>query len=148
MIDAIDRAIINLLQEGFPVVAEPFEEAGAQLGLSAPVLIERIGELLASGAASRFGPMFNADRFGGAFCLCAIAVPAERFGAVAEIVNSFAEVAHNYERVHRLNMWFVLATESDDEIGAIVARIEQATGLEVFAFPKLEEYFVGFRVAA
>lgn len=148
MIDAIDRAIINLLQDGFPVTAEPYKEAGAQLGLSADALIERIGELLACGAASRFGPMFNADRFGGAFSLCAMAVPVERFDAIAETVNAFAEVAHNYERAHVLNMWFVLATETEDEIGDVIGRIEEATGLEVFDFPKLEEYFIGFRVAA
>ncbi|MGD9670539.1 MAG: Lrp/AsnC family transcriptional regulator [Hyphomicrobiaceae bacterium] len=148
MIDAIDRAIINLLQDGFPVVAEPYKEAGAQLGISAHALIERIGELLACGAASRFGPMFNADRFGGAFCLCAMAVPAERFDSIAETVNAFPEVAHNYERQHALNMWFVLATEAEDEIGEVLRRIEDATGLDVFDFPKLEEYFIGFRVAA
>ncbi len=148
MIDAVDRAIINLLQGGFPITKEPYKDAGAQLGMSAPALIERIGELLASGAASRFGPMFNADRFGGAFCLCAMAVPTERFDAVAETVNAFAEVAHNYERRHTLNMWFVVATEAEDEIGAVIRAIEDATGIEVFDFPKLEEYFIGFRVAA
>lgn len=148
MIDAVDRVIINLLQDGFPVTAEPYKEVGAQLGLSASELIERIKGLLASGAASRFGPMFNADRFGGAFCLCAMAVPAERFDAIADRVNAFAEVAHNYERQHALNMWFVLATETEDEIGEVIGRIESATGLQVFDFPKLEEYFIGFRVAA
>ncbi len=148
MIDTVDRAIINLLQDGFPVTAEPYKEAGAQLGLTAGELIERISALLGCGAASRFGPMFNADRFGGAFCLCAMAVPAERFEVVAETVNGFAEVAHNYERQHALNMWFVLATETEDEIGEVIGRIEAATGLPVFDFPKLEEYFIGFRVAA
>ncbi len=148
MIDALDRAIINLLQEGLPVTAEPYKDAGAQLGLSAPELIARISALLSNGAASRFGPMFNADRLGGAFCLCAMAVPAERFEAVADTVNAFAQVAHNYERRHALNMWFVLATETESEIGDVIDEIETATGLEVFDFPKLEEYFIGFRVAA
>ncbi len=148
MIDDVDRAIINLLQEGFPITAEPYKDAGAQLGLSAPELIARISALLSNGAASRFGPMFNADRLGGAFCLCAMAVPAERFDAVADTVNAFAQVAHNYERRHALNMWFVLATETESEIGDVIDEIKSATGLEVFDFPKLEEYFIGFRVAA
>lgn len=148
MIDAIDRAIINLLQEGFPVVEHPFAEAGAQLGLASDALIERIGELLASGVATRFGPMYNADRLGGAFCLCAMAVPAERFDEVAATVNAMPEVAHNYERNHALNMWFVLATGTEDGIADAVKAIEDATALPVLEFPKLEEYFIGFRVAA
>lgn len=148
MIDDLDRAIINHLQEGFPVTSEPYEVAGEPLGLSSEELIERIGGLLKCGAASRFGPMFNADRFGGAFSLCAMAVPEDRFDAVANVVNAFPEVAHNYERRHALNMWFVLATESEEDIGEVIHRIEVATGLQVFDFPKLEEYFIGFRVAA
>lgn len=146
MIDAIDRAIINMLQEGFPVVEQPFAEAGAQLGLTSEVLIDRIGGLLETGAASRFGPMYNADKLGGAFCLCAMAVPKERFEEVADIVNALPEVAHNYERRHELNMWFVLATETEAGIGEAVRAIEGATGLQVLAFPKLEEYFISFRV--
>ena len=67
---------------------------------------------------------------------------------MADIVNAFPEVAHNYERGHELNMWFVLATETEDEIGDVIGRIEASTGLQVFDFPKLEEYFIGFRVAA
>ena len=148
MIDVIDRAIINMLHEGFPIVEEPYKAAAAALGLSAEALMERISELLESGAASRFGPMFNADVLGGAFCLCAMAVPAGRFDEVAALVNAHAEVAHNYERAHALNMWFVLATETQAEIDAVNALISAETELEVLAFPKIEEYFVGFRVAA
>lgn len=148
MTDVIDRAIINMLQDSFPLVPEPYKAAAAALGLSEAALIERIEGLLANGKASRFGPMYNADRFGGAFCLCAIAVPVERFDTVAALVNAHEEVAHNYERAHALNMWFVLATETLEEIEQLVAAISAETGLEVLAFPKLEEYFVGFRVAA
>ncbi len=83
---------------------------------------------------------------GGAFCLCAMAVPAARFEAVADTVNGFAEVAHNYERAHRLNMWFVLACEEPRRIEQVAAEIEAATGLAVLRFPKEAEYFVGLRV--
>ena len=48
---------------------------------------------------------------------------------MAAIVNAFPEVAHNYERRHALNMWFVLAVERPEQIEAAVARIEAAAGL-------------------
>ena len=148
MLDDIDRAIINSLQDGVPVTEQPYAQAGAALGLEADALIGRLERLLAEGALSRFGPMFNAERMGGAFCLCAMAVPAERFERVTELVNAHAEVAHNYERDHALNMWFVLATERPEEIEEVVTQIKGETGLEVYAFPKLEEFFIGFRVEA
>lgn len=148
MIDVIDRAIINALQGGFPIVERPFTEAGANLGLGEDALIERLTGLLESGTLSRFGPMYNADRMGGAFCLCAMAVPAERFDAVAALVNAHRQVAHNYERAHALNMWFVLADETQAGIDEVLTKIKSETGLEVYAFPKLEEFFIGLRVEA
>jgi hypothetical protein len=77
-----------------------------------------------------------------------MAVPKERFDDVALLLSNLPEVAHNYERDHALNMWFVLATETPEDIGRVSYEIEQATLLEVFRFPKLEEYFIGFKVAA
>jgi len=146
MPDAIDRAIMNMLQDGFPVSERPYREAGAALGLEESVLIERIAELVAGGQLSRFGPMFNAERMGGSFCLAAIAVPPERFEEVASLVNAHAEVAHNYERAHALNMWFVVATERPEQVAEVLTDIKNETGLEVYAFPKLEEFFVGLKV--
>lgn len=148
MLDAIDKAIINHMQDGFPIVSEPFKEIGAELGLDAETLIERIERLLNDGYLSRFGPLFNIERLGGAFCLCAMAVPADRFEEVTALVNAHDEVAHNYERAHALNMWFVLATETPEEIDRILLDIRQEAGLDTYAFPKIEEFFVGFRVAA
>lgn len=148
MLDPIDRSIINALQGDFPLTERPFHDAAVRLGLSEDELIERVKRLRASGAATRFGPMFNADRMGGAFCLCALAVPADRFDEVTELVNAHGEVAHNYERRHALNMWFVLATDTPARIDQLAAEISRETGLEVLTFPKLEEFFIGLRVAA
>lgn len=143
-----DRRIVNALQEPLPVVRHPFAAVAAQLGCSEAELLARTQHLLDTGVLTRFGPFIDAEAMGGAFCLCAMAVPSERFDDVAEIVNAFPEVAHNYERGHRLNMWFVLATETPQNIEQTARRIEAATGCAVLRFPKLEEYFIGFKVAA
>jgi len=147
-LDATDRAILNALQVSFPLSPRPFAGAGAALGLSEGELITRIGSLKEKGAITRFGPFFDAAAMGGAFCLCAMAVPADRFEEVTALVNAHREVAHNYERAHRLNMWFVLACEKPEGIEAVARSIEQETGLRVLLFPKLQEFFIGFRVDA
>ncbi len=146
--DAVDRRIINSLQEGFPLSPRPFAEAAARLGLEEEELISRLENLRRRGAITRFGPFIDAAAMGGAFCLCAMAVPAAHFDMVAAEVNAFPEVAHNYERQHPLNMWFVLATERPEQIETTARAIEAATGLQVLRFPKLEEFFIGFRVTA
>lgn len=147
-LDATDRAILNALQDGFPLSPRPFDAAGAALGLGGDELIARLSRLKEIGAITRFGPFLDAAAMGGAFCLCAMEVPAERFDTVAAQVNALPEVAHNYERAHRLNMWFVLACERPGGIAAAAARITRETGLAVLQFPKEREFFIGFRVAA
>ncbi|MEJ1157647.1 Lrp/AsnC family transcriptional regulator [Prosthecomicrobium sp. N25] len=148
MLDATDRLLVNALQGGFPLVPRPFAAVAAALGLAEADVIGRVQALTETGVLSRFGPMFDAERMGGAVCLCATAVPEDRFEAVAAVVGAFPEVAHNYERRHALNMWFVLATETADGIAAAAARIEAATGLPVYRFPKEREFFIGMRVEA
>jgi DNA-binding Lrp family transcriptional regulator len=147
-LDDVDVAVINLLQEGFPLVPRPFAVVSEQIGLSEADLIERVRRLRKAGVITRFGPFFDAAAMGGAFCLCAMAVPADRFEEVATKVNAHHEVAHNYERAHRLNMWFVLATEFSEQIEAVAREIELETGLHVLRLPKLEEFFICFKVAA
>lgn len=147
-LEPIDRAILNALQDGFPLTPRPYDDAGAALGISGEDLIARLTRLRELGAITRFGPFFDAAAMGGAFCLCAMAVPADRFDEVVTKVNAHPEVAHNYERTHALNMWFVLATDSPQGIERTAMAIEDETGLKVMLFPKLEEYFIGFRVQA
>ncbi|MVO17921.1 AsnC family transcriptional regulator [Parasedimentitalea huanghaiensis] len=148
MLDDTDRLLINRLQDDLPLSSHPFAEVGKELGLSEADVISRIEAMKETGAITRFGPFFDVAAMGGAFCLCAIAVPSDQFERVMIEVNDFPEVAHNYERDHTLNMWFVLATETPEGIAETAERIEEKTGLQVLCFPKLQEFFIGFRVKA
>lgn len=147
-LDDTDRRILNRLQDGFPITPRPFHDVAAELGIAEPDLLSRLAAMKSARIMTRFGPFFDAAAMGGAFCLCAMAVPEARFDAVAEQVNARPEVAHNYQRTHRLNMWFVLATETPDEIQQVADQITQDSGIKVLCFPKLQEFFIGFRVAA
>ena len=80
--------------------------------------------------------------------MAALEVPPGKLDAVAEQVNAFPEVAHNYAREHRLNIWFVLATETPERIDEVIAEIERVTGYRVYNMPKQREFFVGLRFEA
>lgn len=146
--DDVDRQLINRLHGDVPIEERPYASIGGALGMSEDEVIERLRRLLDEGTLSRFGPLYDAAKFGGAFTLAAMSVPEERFDEVAEIVNSFPEVAHNYERQHRLNMWFVIGVESPEKIGEVLRQIKARTGLEVLNMPKEEEYFLELRLNA
>ena len=146
--DDLDRRLINALQGGFPIAARPFAEVGQALGLAEEEVIARLQRLLEARVLSRFGPMIDVDRLGGGLTLAAMAVPEERFEVVAETVNAFPEVAHNYQRTHALNMWFVVATEDPARVAEVLTEIERVTGLPVVNLPKLDEYFLELKLSA
>ncbi|HQO28057.1 MAG TPA: AsnC family transcriptional regulator [Accumulibacter sp.] len=155
-IDEIDRRIIDRLQGGFPLCERPYAAVAATLGIDEAELLQRLQTLLANGRLTRFGPMFQVERMGGAFVLAALRVPEDDWARVVDAVNAFPEVAHNYRREsgrsdgaggQPFNMWFVLATETASGIDEAIRRIEAACGLPVYAFPKRKEYFVEMKLA-
>ncbi len=147
-LDDTDRAILNRMQDDLPLTAHPYAAIAQELGIAESDLLVRLTRMKEERVITRFGPFFDAAAMGGAFCLCAMAVPQGEFETVLTKVNAHPEVAHNYERTHRLNMWFVLATETPEGIAATAEAIERETGIAVLQFPKLQEFFIGFRVAA
>lgn len=145
-LDRVDRAILNRLQGGFPVCERPYLEAARELGLEEDALIARLQRLLEDGVLSRFGPMFQIERAGGAFVLAAMQVPEHDLERVIGIVNALPEVAHNYLREHRFNLWFVLAAAVHSQIDQAISQIENDSGYPVYAMPKLREYFLGLHL--
>lgn len=143
---AEDRTIVNRLQGGFPLTPRPYRDAAAALGMTEETLLARLRALTDAGVISRFGPLWNSEEMGGAVCLAAMAVPSPIFEATAEIVNRHPEIAHNYERDHALNMWFVISSLDGAAIERTARIIEEETGLKVWLMPKEEEFFVGFKV--
>ncbi len=147
-LDDTDRAILNRMQDDLPLTAHPYAAIAQEMGIAESDLLAHLTRMKDERVITRFGPFFDAAAMGGAFCLCAMAVPSQDFENVLTKVNAHPEVAHNYERTHRLNMWFVLATETPEGIAATAEAIERETGIAVLQFPKLQEFFIGFRVAA
>jgi DNA-binding Lrp family transcriptional regulator len=145
-LDALDRAIVDRLQDGFPICERPFELAARELGLTEAALIERLQRLLRAGVLTRFGPLYQIERAGGVFVLAAMEVAPRDVERVAATVNGFDEVAHNYLREHRLNLWFVVAAAGQRQADEALARIEADTGYPVYAMPKSKEYFLDLRL--
>lgn len=141
--DELDRQLINRLQNGLPLVRHPWQALAEELGASPMQLRQRVQALLDDGTLTRFGPMFDIERLGGAFTLAALSVPEERFDTVAEQLAAMPEVAHNYRREHAWNMWFVLGCATPEGIAQTITRIEAETGLPVLNLPKEETYHVG-----
>ncbi|EYS87964.1 protein nirG [Cupriavidus sp. SK-4] len=147
-LDPLDRRIINALQRGLPLVPHPYAEAASALGITEAELLERLRALLAAGVLTRFGPLYQIERAGGSFVLCACHAPATRMETVIAAINAYPEVAHHYARTHHLNLWFVLAVARPEEVAPVLARIAAAAGVEILPFPKEREFFVNLYLPA
>jgi DNA-binding Lrp family transcriptional regulator len=146
LLDPLGRAFLNRFQGGFPLVERPFLDCAQALGTAEGTLIETVRGMVECGALSRFGPLFDAERLGGRFTLAAMAVPEPDFERVAALLGALPEVAHNYRRDHGLNMWLVLATESEPAMAEALGRVETLAGVALYDFPKLAEYHLGLRL--
>ena len=141
--DELSRQFINNFQGNIPVVERPYSCIATALHCEESSLIKTIKDLLAEGVLNRFGPLYNASCMGGGLTLAALSVPEESFHEVAGLINNQPEIAHNYQREHYLNMWFVIATETLEEVPKTIDKIERLTGLSVYNFPKIEEFYLG-----
>jgi DNA-binding Lrp family transcriptional regulator len=142
-VDDLDRRLINRLQLGLPLVRQPWKVLAEELESSSDELLDRLHLLLEDGVLTRFGPMFDIERLGGAFTLAALTVPEDRFEDVAEQLQALPEVAHNYRREHPWNMWFVLGCATQQRLSDTLHHIETLTGLPLLNLPKEETYHVG-----
>ena len=147
-LDEVELRLLNDFQRGFPIVPEPFAVIAARLGTSEARVIESLRELKRAGAVSRVGPLFRPHTLG-ASTLAAMAVPPARLEEVAAVVNSYPHVNHNYEREHRVNLWFVITGPDRATLQAVMKGIASRTDLQVHPLPMLADYHIdlGFPLA-
>jgi DNA-binding Lrp family transcriptional regulator len=140
-VKALEFRLLNDFQRSFPLVPAPYAAIAAALRADEGEVLATLGGLAAEGAISRIGAVFRPGAIG-ASTLAAVAVPPERLEAVAAVVSSFPEVNHNYEREHRLNLWFVAAAADLAALDAALQAIEATVGLPVLRLPLVEEYHI------
>jgi len=140
-IDAVDAALIDGWQSGFPVAERPFEVVGEELGVDADEALERVERLRDEGVFRRFGPVLNPPVIGSS-TLAAVSASPDRFDEVAAVINDHPQVNHNYARDHEWNMWFVVTAASRERRDEIIADIETQTGCEVLVLPMLTDFYI------
>ncbi|WP_138004747.1 siroheme decarboxylase subunit beta [Halalkalirubrum salinum] len=140
-IDDVDAELIDSYQSGFPIERHPFARVGAELGVSEDEALARVEQLREAGVFRRFGAVLNPPVIGSS-TLAAVRAPDERFEEIAEVINGYRQVNHNYRRDHEWNMWFVVTAGSRETRDEILSEIESRTGCSVLALPMLTDYYI------
>jgi DNA-binding Lrp family transcriptional regulator len=128
--DAMDRKLLNLIQQDFPLAPEPFRLVGGKLGINEAEVRRRIERLKEQGIIRRIGAVFDLRKLGFVSTLCAARVPEKKLPAFVAAVNATAGVTHNYRRDHDYNVWFTLIAAGEEELAATLDRIKHDTGID------------------
>jgi DNA-binding Lrp family transcriptional regulator len=104
--DPTDVQILAALEDGLPLVPEPFEEIGKRLGFTGGKVLARTQKLQETGVIRRFRARINQRKLGisanALVAWCCNGKPAEKTGAV---LASYPSVTHCYERKALPGRW-------------------------------------------
>jgi len=124
--DETDKKILQLLQDDFPLVEQPYKALGEKLNLTETQTINRLKHLTQQGKIQKIGAIVNKTKNGKlAATLVALRVPSERVTAVAQVINQYSGVSHNYLREHEYNVWFTLNGQTHQELQTTLNEILQ-----------------------
>ncbi len=129
-LDTKDRQLLDELQKAIPLEKSPWVETGRRLGLSGEEVLTRLERLSKMGVVRKLGPIIDARKVGlTASTLVGMKAPQERIDEIVEVINSYDEVSHNYERNHEYNVWFTLTAPNQGYLAKILQEIGMKTGV-------------------
>ena len=145
-----ERRVLEAIQNGLPIVPEPYRAVADAIGMSEARVIELISSMLASSKIKRIGAVPNHYALGiTANGMSVWDVPDELASEIGRRLGARDEITHCYRRPRRIgwpyNIFGMVHARDRDEVVATVERIEKETGLGVIDLPTLEEYFVDIR---
>ncbi|MBN1880921.1 MAG: AsnC family transcriptional regulator [Deltaproteobacteria bacterium] len=147
--DDIDRRILAVIQEDFPLTPDPWERVAKTAMADSPDVLtltgdevrRRVARMQKGGVIRRIGAVLNPRSLGIVTMLVAAKVPEDRIDEFAQTVNENPRVTHNYQRPGPYTVWFTLWGKSRGEIEETVDEIGRRTGIdEISLFPAVKTY--------
>ena len=127
--EALDRKILEIVQDGFPLEERPYAILGRLLGVSEEEAFDSVERLRKSGVIRRLGGVYDSRRLGYISRLCAGVVSESELESFAAAVDKIPAITHNYVRSHAYNVWFTVIARSESEIQETVRGLEAETAL-------------------
>jgi len=147
MLSPLHKQLLNDYQQDLPLSATPYQDIAHSLGISEEDVLSVFKDLQDKQFIARIGSVISPNQVG-VSSLMAMTIPSKQLHRVAEIVNQYPEVNHNYERENRFNLWFVLIAKDKTHLQSVIADIELQTGFNALYLPLLADYFInlGFEI--
>lgn len=136
--DQTDRTLLKELENGLPIVSEPFEELGQRLGISGTEVMERLQDLKEEGIIRKFRARINQRLIGiTANAVVAWKIPDMSSSELHSCFASFPGVSHCYQRKPVPGRWdYTLYTvhhgRSREGVLAQVKMLSDKTGIQSY----------------
>ncbi len=117
MTNSPDAAILDAIQNDFPLTPHPWATIAESIGTTEDVVIERTRALREDGRIRQISAIFDTRRLGYRSSLVAAKVSPERADEAAAVFSAHPGVSHNYLREHEFNIWFTIAVPPNSMIG-------------------------------
>jgi len=136
--DDLDSQLLFAIQDGIPLVRDPFTAIAAHLGITPDEVIERLKRLRAENVIRKFGLFVWKTRLGvAANAMVVWAVPSNRVQEVAEFFSRFREVTHCYERRStpkwRYNVYTMIHGVKRESVNKFVKALSVKVGVEDYS---------------
>ena len=143
--DITDRQLLNKIQSPFPMVDQPFQQLGEELGISEQEVLDRLAELKRTNVLRQISAIFDTRRLGFKTTLVAMAYEPKQLHKAALEINKHPGVSHNYAREGSYyNLWFTLAVPPDHDLEATARYMSRKTGaLEQRIMPTKRFFKIG-----
>jgi len=148
-LDKIDEELLQLTQDEFPITKRPWAQLGSKLNITEEETLLRLKRLCNQGVIRKIGPILNAKKIGlKASTLVAMKVPEDRIEHVANIINEYESVSHNYQREHEYNLWFTVRTSDEKKLRRTIEEMKRRTEIpdaNVLDLPTLRVFKIDVR---
>ncbi len=145
--DEVDREILNEIQWTFPLTERPYHAIAEKFGLSSDDVMNRLRQMKQSGVLRQLSAIFDTRRLGYKSSLVAMEIEPERLEHVASQINKHPGVSHNYERDHRFNLWFTLATPPGSDLKTELDKFSGLEGIKkVRMLPTIKLFKIGVKL--
>lgn len=128
-LSAIDRRILNHIQQDLPLSQRPFKVIAGKIGLSENRLLEKISKFREMGLIRDFAARVNHKKLGYSSTLVGLKVVASALERTAREIIIYPEVTHCFKRRGEYNLWVVFIYKNS-RLKSILDKISDSVGRE------------------
>lgn len=148
-LSALDKRILNRLQEDIPFEEKPWGSMAGELGIKEDYLLERIAFFKKNGIIRRISAVFSPRKINFVSTLVAVKTAPGNIGKAVEKINSYPEVTHNYRRDGEYNIWFTLVARDKKRLARIMRRLKKDKDIEkISEFPAVKLFKIDVKFSA